>query len=201
VPSLLKAARSGSVLDRREVEARERARLVVAHAEEEALRVRTEAEAEREEIRRAAAEAGRAEGLASAAAMLASVATVKEQRAAGLERELAEVAIALARKIVGRALAIEPALVIELARGALQAIRSRREVTLRVHPDDAPLLRTASPVLAALLDRTPGLVLREDAGLARGDVVAETEAGRVDARVEAQLALLEHAVLGREERP
>jgi type III secretion protein L len=36
--------------------------------------------------------------------------------------------------------------------------------------------------------------VREDAALARGDAVVETEAGRVDARVETQLAALARAL-------
>lgn len=201
MPSLLKAARSGPLLDRLEVEARERARRLVACAEEEALRIRAQAEAARDEVGRAAAEAGRAEGRAAAAAALAQVAAMTERRLEGLERELAEVALAVARKLVGRALALDPALVVGLVREALAPVRARREVALRVHPADAPLLRAELPALAALLERAPGLAVREDHALARGDVVVETEAGRVDARFEAQLALLEQAVLHAEGRP
>ncbi len=201
MPSVLKAARSGALLDRLVVEARDRAKVVLAEAEEEARRMRAAAASEREEIRRAAAEAGRAYGLARAGAALAEVAAAREQRLSGLERELAGVALAVAAKLVGRALAIDPTLVLDLARGALEAVRTRREVVLRVHPEDAVLLRTASPALASLLERAPALVLREDPGLARGDVIVETEAGRVDARIEARLALLEQAVLRTEGRP
>jgi flagellar biosynthesis/type III secretory pathway protein FliH len=201
MPSVLKAARSEVLLDRLVVEAKDRAKRVLAEAEAEARNVRAAAAAERDDVRRAAAEVGRAEGLAQAGATLAGVAAAREQRLSGLERELAEVALDVAGKLVGRALAVDPALVLELARGALETVRARREVVLRVHPDDAVLLRTSSPALSSLLERAPALVLREDSGLVRGDVIVETEAGRVDARVEAQLALLEQAVVRAEGRP
>lgn len=194
MPSVLKAARAGPLLDRLEIEARERARVLVAEAEEEARRVRAGAETAREELRRAAVEAGRAEGLAAAAAALAAVATAKARRLEDLEHELSEVALEAARTLVGRALALEPPLVAAVAREALAPVRARREVALRVHPADAALIEAELPGLAALLERAPGLVVRPDPGLRRGDVVVETEAGRVDARVEAQLALLEQAI-------
>lgn len=198
--SILKSARSGPLIHRFELEAKERARVLLAEAAAMAARIRAEAEAARDEVRRAAADAGRSEGLAAAAVALADIAAARERRLAGLERELAEVALAVARRVVGRALALEPALVVELAREALAPVRARREVALRIHPGDAPLLRTELPALAALLERAPGLVVREDPSLRRGDVVVETEAGRVDARVAAQLTLLERAILQAEAR-
>ncbi len=194
MPSLLKAARAAPVLDRLEVEARERARLIVAQAAEDASRLRAQAEAQRDAVRLEAVEAGRQEGLARTAAALTRIAEEKERRLAGLERELAEVALAVARKLVGETLAAGPERVVGIAREALARARSRREVVLRVHPEDAALLGPEQPRLAALLERAPGLVLREDPGLERGGVVVETEAGRVDARIEAQLALLERAI-------
>jgi type III secretion system HrpE/YscL family protein len=197
MPSILKAARVAPILDRLELEAKERARAIVAQAAEDAAKVRAQAEAEAEARRREAVEAGREEGRAAAAAVLAEIAAAREQRLSGLERELAEVALAVARRLVGEGLALQPDLVVAVALEALEPVRTRREVVLRVHPADAPLLRAQQPRLAALLERAPGLVLREDPALARGDVLVETEAGRVDARIGAQLALLERA-LGQE---
>jgi len=201
MPSILKAARSAPVVHRIEIEAKERARLLLASAQADASRVRADAEAAREAIRSAAVEAGRAEAFAAAGAALAAVAAAKEQRLAAIERELAEVALTVARALVGRALALEPSLVLSLAREALAPARTRLEVVLRVHPSDAPLVRAELPALAALLERAPGLGLKEDPALARGDVVVETEAGRVDARVVAQLQLLEQAVARAEGQP
>jgi flagellar biosynthesis/type III secretory pathway protein FliH len=195
--SILKAARDARVVDRLEVEARERARAQLSAAEEEAARLRQAVEAERSEVLRAAALAGLEEGKAHAATALAEVAAAREARLASLEDEVAEVALAVARRILGRVLEERPEWVVELARSGLLAARARREVALRVHPDDAPLLRAETPRLAALLERAPGLAVREDPRVERGGVVVETEAGRVDARVDAQLALLERA-LGRQ---
>jgi flagellar biosynthesis/type III secretory pathway protein FliH len=42
--------------------------------------------------------------------------------------------------------------------------------------------------------RAPGLSVEEDGSLAPGDVVVETEAGRIDARIETQLDALRAAL-------
>lgn len=194
--SILKAARSPAVVDRLEFEARERARAILVEAEAHAAQVRQAVEAERGEVLRAAAHAGLEEASARAAALLAEVGAVRARRLEALEDELAAIALDVARKVLGEALALRPELVLGLVRQALGAARARREVVLRIHPEDAPTVRAELPRLSGLLDHASGLVLREDSALARGGVVVETAAGRVDARVEAQLGLLEQALAG-----
>jgi flagellar biosynthesis/type III secretory pathway protein FliH len=190
--SILKASTcSPRLVDRLELEARERGRALVAEAEEAAARIRAAAETEREEALRAAVRAGREEGLATAGAALLAVAEARQRRLEGLEREIAAVALEVVRKLIGVAVAERPELVAQLALRALEPVRSRREVLLRANPVDAPLLRAELPRLAALLDRAPGISVREDPCIEPGGVVVETEAGRVDARVEAQLSILE----------
>lgn len=179
----------GAVFD-----AAERARALVAAAEADAERIRGAAHDERDRVLAAAAEAGRQEGLGRAAALLASVAVERERRLSGLAGEVASLALEVARGVLGRELALDPGAVVALAARALAEARDRREVVLRVSPEDAPALRAAEGPLAALLARAPGLALREDPSLGPGDVVVETEAGTVDARIEAQLAVLQRAL-------
>ena len=194
VATILKASRPSSVIEAPFFEASQRARALHAAAEEDVGRIRAEAEAERARALAEAAEAGRREGLGRAAAVLAGAAEARARRLDGLEDEVAAVALEVARAVLGRELSADPAAVVDLARCALAHVLSRREGLLRVSPADAPLLRAEQPRLAALLDRAPGLGLREDGAVPRGAVVVETEAGRVDARVEAQLAALERAL-------
>jgi type III secretion protein L len=191
---LRSAGRAQSFVHRVELEARARAEALLAEAEETASRLRDEAAAARASTLREAAREGREEGLASAASALAGVALAREQRLRALEAEVAAVALEVARVLLGGELAAAPERVLELARRALRPVRDRREVVLRLNPADVPLVRAGQGGLAAQLSRAPGLSLREDAAMARGGVVVETEAGSVDARVEAQLALLERAL-------
>lgn len=170
------------------------ARALRAEAVAEAARIRADALAERDRVRAEAAEAGRQEGLGRAAAALATAAAARARLLTGLEGEVAALALEVAGRLVGRALALEPGLVVELAAAALAEARERREVALRVSPADAPAVRAAEGRLAALLARAPGLAVREDPALGPGQVVVETEAGTLDARVEAQLAELARAI-------
>jgi flagellar biosynthesis/type III secretory pathway protein FliH len=176
------------------LEARADARRVVEEARSAAAAARAAAQAEVEAIRSAAERLGREAGRAEAAALLVRAAADRDRLLAGLSQEVAGVAVSVARRILGDALAVEPERVIDLAARALEAVRDRAAVAIRISPADAARIRCAEPRLAALLGRAPGLVLREDAALAPGAVVVETEAGRVDASVDAQLGALAHAL-------
>ncbi|HTN50845.1 MAG TPA: FliH/SctL family protein [Anaeromyxobacter sp.] len=170
------------------------ARELLAAAEGEAVRIREEARAERSRIRAEEVEAGRREGLGQAAAALALVAAERDRRLGGLAREVAAIGLDVARRLLGRELGERPEAVADLAAAALAVVRDRREVTLRVHPSDAPVIQREHARLAGLLSAVRGLGLREDPALEPGSVVVETEAGWIDARVEAQLGALERAL-------
>jgi type III secretion system HrpE/YscL family protein len=191
---LLRGARLSALIPRAIQEASARAEAVVAEAQAEAARLEARARTAGDAVRAEAAAAGRREGLAQAAAALAAVAEARQRRLEGLEEELAQTAIEVAGAVLGQAAATGPEAVLALARRALALARSRREVVLRVCPADAPAVRSQAGALSGLLERCPALAVREDASLSAGDVVVETEAGRVDARVETQLAALSRAL-------
>lgn len=173
-----------------------RSRDVLAAAEADARRIRESAEAERERVLASAAEAGRQEGLARAAAALTAVAAERDRILASAEPELVRLALAVAGKVVAGSVALAPEVVIRIAAEALEASRNRREVTLRVHPADADRLRAEEPRLLQVLSRARAVAIREDPGVGRGGVVVETEAGAVDARIETRLDALRRALLG-----
>jgi type III secretion protein L len=175
-------------------EAGERARALVVQAEADARKIRDDAEADRERLRAEAVAAGREEGLASAAAALAGAARERDRRLAAVERELVALAVDVARRILGRELALDPESVVGIAREALVAARGRRELTLRVNPADAAAVRGAPALLAGALAPAAAFAIREDPAVPPGGALVETEAGLVDARLETQLAALLRAL-------
>jgi flagellar biosynthesis/type III secretory pathway protein FliH len=85
----------------------------------------------------------------------------------------------------------------DIAGAALAACRPRGEsVRLRVHPDDAPALADRVQALAERLPAPGALALVTDESVGRYGCVVETALGRVDARLETQLAALERALRG-----
>jgi flagellar assembly protein FliH len=100
-----------------------------------------------------------------------------------MARTLAVTATHLARHIVRDELATSPALVAGVAQEALDTLLlSARHITLRVHPDDHPLVaQGAADVLAAR-----GARLLSDPSMTRGGCLVESDIGVIDASLEAR---------------
>ena len=148
-------------------------------------------------LARAEAE-GREAGLGEAAELIARLAGERVAWLARAETEVLELGLAVAAKILGREVADRGAAA-DIVAEALRAVRRARAVKVRLHPDDVPIVRAAEPALLSLLTRGASLLLVEDESLTRGSAVVESEHGRVDARLEAQLAALRRALLAGEE--
>ncbi len=149
-----------------------------------------EARREADGIRRAAAASGREEGLAEASELCARAAARGDEVLVEAEKQLVDLAFAIAARVLARVVEKDREAVIEVAARALEAARERREISVRVHPDDIAALRTAEPHLLERMERARRIALREDAAVARGGVIVETEAGTIDARLDSQLAAL-----------
>jgi flagellar biosynthesis/type III secretory pathway protein FliH len=97
---------------------------------------------------------------------------------------------------LGKALELDPELVLSIAAGAIESVRHQRELVLRVNPEDAALMRNSRKKLMDMLGRTKDIAVREDPEVARGGCIVETENGTVDAQLKTQLQMLELALLG-----
>jgi flagellar assembly protein FliH len=98
-----------------------------------------------------------------------------------MARTLAISATHLAQRIVRSELVTHPALVAQVAQEALDTLLlSARHITLRVHPDDQPLVAMGA---ADVLDAR-GARLLADPAMARGGCLVESDIGVIDATLE-----------------
>lgn len=154
-----------------------------------------------------AREAGRAEGEAQARrAAQAEVEGVLQKLAAGLheisqlrprlraeaEADLVRLAIAIARKIVGRELNADPEAITGLVKAALEKMRAQEIIRVRVHPDHS---RRISECLARF--GASQVEIAADPAADRGAVIFETSRGNFDASVETQLREIERGLTDR----
>ena len=149
------------------------------------------------EARRTGREQGRAEGLAELAAAVTAAREEAAGRLAGAAPDAITLAVKMAEKIVGRAVALAPEVIADIAGAALEACRPRGGVVrLRLHPDDLPAAEARREALAARAPSATAIELVADDGVGRFGCVIETPVGRVDARLETQLGALERALGG-----
>jgi len=198
-------ARQGEVLMER---AREKAEQVVRAAHDERARVLAGAKEQgfaegrrdgREDGVREGFEHGRAQAIEEFKARLSKLEQSwadalggfmlqRERLIEGARADVLDVALLSAEKIVKRALAIDPSLVVDQVAAVMEAVARPTESRLAVHPDDEPLVRTAMPAMVQRLEAARHVSLETDASLERGSCVLRTPgAGEIDASIRTQL--------------
>jgi flagellar assembly protein FliH len=161
------------------------AALAAAEADADTLRAQAHEQGLRE---------GREEALAALTPALESLAQAVEAvqadqhvRAERLERHAVDLALFLAEKVIGGAIAVEPEHVVEAVRGALRGIVERERITVLVHPEDLELVRDAMDGIRATLGGIEHCEVQAERRVSRGGAVVRTPDGDVDARVETKL--------------
>ena len=110
------------------------------------------------------------------------------------ERELLELALGVARKVVQQELAERPEIWLGMIRAAVKRAVDRERIALRVPPPLMAFLRGSLAALRASLQDVKDLELVEDPSLPAGGCVIESRFGEVDIGVETQLQRCERAV-------
>jgi len=169
------------------------------HAEADAVMAAlARAESDADALRAAAREEGLREGREEALAALtpglealsqAAEAVRADQyaRAERLEAHAVDLALFLAEKVIGGALAVQPERVVEAVRGALRAIVERERITILVHPEDLELVRGAMDDIRTTLGGIEHCEVQAERRVSRGGAVVRTPDGDIDARVETKL--------------
>ena len=175
-----------------ELSALNRVSLEVQREGEELLRVARE---EAERLRFEAREEGRREGLGECLRELARARAEYRRLQDVAEADLVDLALVVAGRLVGQVLERERAVVVRMVREALRGARGRRSIVVRVSAADAPIVEAHRQELVASVEGVP-VYVEVDGTLKAGDTVIETESGRIDARLETQLAVLREALTG-----
>ena len=190
------AGRTGRVVPAAVLDARAEAATLLAAARADADAIRARAGDDRDQACAQGREQGRAEAAAEIAALLAAARAQAERLREASTPAAIALAVKMAEQIVGRAVTLAPEMMADIAGAALEACRPRGDwVRVRVHPDDVAAVTARKSALAARAPTTAALDVVADEAVGRHGCVIETAVGRVDARLETQLAALERALL------
>jgi len=112
------------------------------------------------------------------------------------EGDLVKLALAIAKRILHRELAVDPEAMRGLIRAALEKLQSQEISRVRMHPSQEAVLRGA-------LEHSPhgrAVQFQADPKLPQGTAIFETTRGNLDASVETQLHEIEQGLADRLER-
>ncbi len=170
-------------------QAQEEADRLLADAREEAKallrRAKTRVKAWRQKAR-AEAEAGSAERLAES---LRQVARWRSQLAQGNQHQLLELAVAMADRLLGEQLKLEPERIVSLCGQVIAESGCQdQQLTIKLCPGDVEMARS-------WLETQEDFLIEADESLSPGDCMITSPWGEVDARLVTRLDLLLNGLL------
>ncbi len=159
-----------------------------------------------EEARASGRAAGYAEGLAAGQAevlrrarqlddILASLAQPVGHLDTDVERELLEMVMVIARRLIRRELKADPGEIVGVVREGIASLPiGERQVTVQLHPEDARLVREA----LGGLETGPSCRIVDDPSLTRGGARISTDITIIDATLETRINRVFDRLLGNE---
>ena len=108
------------------------------------------------------------------------------------ETDLVELALEIAKKVIGREITIDREVALTLAKIALSKLHNRTSAKVRLNPTDFAYLQSHRE----RFNFHGSLELIEDASISQGGCLIQTENGDIDARIESQLDEISYGLLG-----
>ncbi len=134
--------------------------------------------------------------LAVARDIAQSAADAGEQLVRQSRSELGRLALAIAEKIIGHELTVNPSTMGDIVTAVIEAACVREACLIRVNPEDHEILRSHWSQLTAGQQPDRSWDLVPDRRIARGGCVIEVNGGSIDARLETRLRQAELAFEG-----
>jgi flagellar assembly protein FliH len=110
-----------------------------------------------------------------------------------LEKEMVQLALGVARKIVGRDVQTDVETVAAVVRDALSRVEHAERITIRMNPGDMQRLAELKPRLLDELADAGRARFEADAGISSGGCRVESDSGEIDARIEQRFKVVEEA--------
>jgi flagellar assembly protein FliH len=124
----------------------------------------------------------------------AEISKLREQIYIDTEKEMVELALAIAKKIVCHEVKISKNTVIDVARKALKKIEDHDKIKIKVSPADLEYIEKAKILDSNLADNIEGMTFEAEETISNGGCVIEMDTGAIDARIEKQFQAVEAAL-------
>ncbi len=183
------------VVNAEEYEAKTVAKQIIADAQAKAEEIKAEALRFKEEVFAKARDEAKADVQARQAEELARAKMQAGQIIADSEKDVLDLALKVAAKIISRDLERDPELMMEIVANCTEAARSSKAMIMKVHPEDGKLLREKKPRLIELIGRAVDISIRDDSEVERGGCIIQTEYGTIDGQIRTQFEMLRNVLM------
>lgn len=127
--------------------------------------------------------------------VMSELEALRERIYSEAERELVELACAVAEKVMQLEVGVNREVVLKGVQAALRGLVDREEVRVRVNPADLAFLRQYKGDLMKSVDGLRRVAIEEDPSVGRGGYIVEIPGGNLDGRLEEQVARIREEFL------
>ncbi len=166
---------------------------ILSHAQEAIDKYRMEVANECERLKAQAQQEGFQEGFVRWAEHLAELEREIQNVNRATEKMIIPVALKAAKKILGREIELSDQAVVDIVASKLKAVKQAKQVVIHVCPLDYPKLEGNRKQLAELFEKLESLSIRPNEEVQQGGCIIETESGIINAQLDKQWEILEHA--------
>jgi flagellar assembly protein FliH len=110
-----------------------------------------------------------------------------------IEKEIVELALAIARKVICREVEMDREVVACVAREALARIDDPGKITIKMNPEDLQFIEETSYNLSNMLGSIDNVTLEAEENIQSGGCMIKTGLGEIDARIESQIQVVEES--------
>ena len=164
----------------------------IARLEQDLMKARAAARAEGEAQGRQQAQAELQPVIQKLAAAIHETAELRGRLREQAESDLVRLAIAIARKILGREITADPEAIAGVVKASLERIRGQELLRVRLHPECKAKVAECLSRIGASHAEVLG-----DPACERGTVIFETTRGNLDASIDTQLREIERGLADR----
>lgn len=129
------------------------------------------------------------------ARLIEALQKVKPALLENAEKEILQIAVAVARRILRQEFSHNPEHLLRAIRAVLQKMGQIESLVIRLHPHDLERLRKERNKVVELVGNVQWFRLEPDASLLQGECLVESNAQIVDLRIDSQLSVIEEELL------
>ena len=110
-----------------------------------------------------------------------------------IEKEVVELALAIAKQVICQEITLNPDIVVCVAREALARVEDPGKVKIKMSPSDLEFIKETRSRLSDLIENIDNVTLEAEENVQSGGCIIETDLGEIDARIERQLQAVEES--------
>ena len=110
-----------------------------------------------------------------------------------IEKEVVELALAIARQVICQEITIDREIVVCVAREALAKVEDPGRIKIKMSPSDLQFIKETRSQLSNLIENIDNVTLEAAENIQSGGCIIETDLGEIDARIEKQLQAVEES--------